>query len=159
MTNIINYSVTKYLPLTLIAIVNNMGPLVTIVLAFFILKERIKSFEVVMILLTLVGVLTVVIFTDPNTEDSSSASASTTLMIVLYTALFLNPFLVAGGSISMRKMKKFHDATVSFYLNLSIGVSSLIIILAFGANFTPIKNFDWQSWLLSIGTGLTAVTS
>ena len=62
MTNIINYSVTKYLPLTFIAIVNNMGPLVAIILAFFILKERIKGFEIVMIVLTVLGVLVVVIF-------------------------------------------------------------------------------------------------
>ena len=65
-TNIINYSVTKFLPLTLIAIVNNMGPLVTVVLAFFILKERIKTFEIVMILLTVGGVLTVVIGESPD---------------------------------------------------------------------------------------------
>ena len=66
MTNIINYSVTKYLPLTMIAIVNNMGPLVTLVLAFFLLKERIKGFEIVMIFLTVAGVLVVVIFADPS---------------------------------------------------------------------------------------------
>ena len=60
-TNIINYSVTKFLPLTLIAIVNNMGPLVTVVLAYFILKENLKLFEIVMITLTVGGVVTVIL--------------------------------------------------------------------------------------------------
>ena len=48
--------------MTLIAVVNNMGPLITLVLAFFILKERIKRFEILMILLTVGGVFIVIIF-------------------------------------------------------------------------------------------------
>ena len=64
-TNIINYSVTKFLPLTLIAIVNNMGPLVTVVLAYFILKENLKLFEIVMITLTVGGVVTVILTGQP----------------------------------------------------------------------------------------------
>ena len=39
MTNIINYSVTKYIPLTIISIVNNLSPIIVCVLAFLILKE------------------------------------------------------------------------------------------------------------------------
>ena len=65
MINIINYSVTKALPLTLIAVVNNMGPLITLVLAFFILKERIKRFEIMMLCLTVGGVLVVILFAQP----------------------------------------------------------------------------------------------
>ena len=61
MTNIINYSVTKYIPLTLIAIVNNMSPLICVILAFFILKERIKGFEILMIILTVGGIFIVVL--------------------------------------------------------------------------------------------------
>jgi len=61
-TNVINYSVTKYLPLTIIAIVNNMGPMITVVLAFCLLKERLKLFDVVCLVLTVGGVLIVVIF-------------------------------------------------------------------------------------------------
>ena len=39
MTNIINYSLTKYLPLTIISVVSNMSPIIVIVLAYLILKE------------------------------------------------------------------------------------------------------------------------
>ena len=159
MTNIINYSVTKYLPLTMIAIVNNMGPLVTLVFAYFLLKERIKRFEILMIALTVAGVLVVVISADPSASDSSTTATSSTFKYVLYGCLFCNPILVAGGSISMRKMKKFHEAVVSFYLNWSIGLTSLILVLALGLDFGVIARFDWVSWLLSIGTGLTALTS
>ena len=38
-TYIINYSVTKYIPLTIISVVNNLSPIIVIVMAFLILKE------------------------------------------------------------------------------------------------------------------------
>ena len=133
-TNIINYSVTKYLPLTLIAIVNNMGPLVTVILAYFLLKERIKRTEIIILILTVGGVVEVVSTGDPQ-ESTAASSISKTLLIIMYSCLFCNPILVAGGSIVMRKMKKFHPAVVSFYLNWSIGLISLAVILAMGANF------------------------
>jgi len=60
----INFSVTKYLPITIIAIVNNLSPLMVVVLAFFILKERIKKSDLVFLLMTLAGVLVMVAFQD-----------------------------------------------------------------------------------------------
>lgn len=158
LTNIINYSVTKYLPLTLIAIVNNMGPLIAVILAFFILKERLKCFELLMICLTVVGVFIVVFFQNPD-QSTTSAQASQALTYVLYGLMFINPILTAGGTISMRKMKKFHEAVVSFYLNLSIGVTSLVLVLVMGWGFDAIVAFDWVSWMLSFGTGFFALTS
>ena len=127
-TNVINYSVTKFLPLTMICIVNNMGPLVTVVLAFFLLKELIRCFEILMIVLTVAGVMVVTIYADPSAQTDFPPT-STSMKWVMIGALFCNPVLVAGGSISMRKMKKFHEAVVSFYLNWSIGISSLLVIL------------------------------
>jgi len=53
----------------------------------------------------------------------------------MYGALFLNPILAAGSSIAMRKMKKFHEAVVSWYLNWTITLSSLAVILIMGFGF------------------------
>ena len=157
-TNIINYSVTKFLPLTMIAIVNNLGPPITVLMAFLVLKERIKKFEVLMILLTVSGILIVVLFgeADPNSEQPDITQST---RYILFGILFFNPFLSAFGTISMRKMKKFHEAVVSFYLNWSIGFTSLAVILILNQGFEPIAKFDWVSWLLSFGTGLTGVSS
>jgi len=77
----------------------------------------------------------------------------------MYGALFLNPFLVAGGSISMRKMKKFHEAVVSFYLNWSILLSSLAVMLILRQGFHVYATWDWLDWLLSFVTGFFALTS
>ena len=158
--NIINFSVTKYLPLTFIAIINNLSPLIVVVLAFFILKERIKGFEIAMIVMTVIGVLIVVIFQDPAAaEASGQEEAGPVLNVILYIALFINPFLSAGGSIAMRKMKKFHLAVVSWYNNWAVGLTSLVVILCVSRDFSAIANFDWVSWLLSIATGFFAMSN
>ena len=58
--NSINYALTRYLPLSYLAIAVNMGPFVTLILAYFILHERITAFDVTMITLTIAGILVVI---------------------------------------------------------------------------------------------------
>ena len=59
----------------------------------------------------------------------------------------------------MRKMKKFNDSVVSWYLQWSVLISSLIVMLAQGLSFSIYKDFDWQSWVLVILTAATSVYS
>ena len=61
MTNIINYSLTKYLPLTIISVVSNMSPIIVIVLAYLILKEQVRKFDILMMALTLVGIFVIIL--------------------------------------------------------------------------------------------------
>lgn len=56
-TNTIGFSLTKYLPLTMIAIFGGLGPIFTVILAYLLLKETIKCFELVILLLSLAAVL------------------------------------------------------------------------------------------------------
>ena len=63
-------------------------------------------------------------------EDQDALSKSSLPIYVYYIALSCVPFLAAGGTIAMRKMKKFHSAVVSWYLNLALLGCSLIITLA-----------------------------
>ena len=160
-TNIVNYSVTKFLSLTFIAVVNNMGPPLTVLLCYFFLKERIAPFETAMLSLTVIGILLYAIagVSDTSEGETDRAQATKVMTIVMYVALCFNPIMSAVGTIAMRKMKKFHEAIVSFYLNIGIGVTALIVIWVMGSGFNPIANFDTASWLLSIGTGITGVSS
>ena len=57
MTNAILFGTAKYLPITVIAIINNLQPLVTVVLAYMLLKETIRRFEVVMVVLSVAAVV------------------------------------------------------------------------------------------------------
>ena len=100
-TNYINYYTTKFLPLTLIAIVNNLSPLVTVVLAFFLLKERITKFEMWITILMVSCVIIVVLSENPS---STTVQAQTDHLVttLLYASLLINPVLIASGSIAMR---------------------------------------------------------
>ena len=134
MLNVVEFSVVKYIPLTMISIVCNMSPLITIVFAFLLLKEKIKTFEVIMVILLIGGVVTVVTGVQADDSDQDT-DESTTLKYGIWAALFLAPFLEAAGSIAMRTMKKFHVAVVSWYLNWGILITSLILVLALGEGF------------------------
>ena len=52
-----------------------MSPLYTLVLAYFMLKERIACFEIAMIVITVCGIFEVVIFADSD-DDTSGDSYS-----------------------------------------------------------------------------------
>ena len=45
----------------MIAIVNNLGPPVTVLVAYIVLKEKLKKFEMLMVALTVAAILVVVI--------------------------------------------------------------------------------------------------
>jgi len=156
-TNLIQFSITKFLPATIISIVSNLAPIIVVILAFMILKEQIRRFDVLMIILTLVGIFVIILGGDDSEESSKSEPSFP--MWVCYLLLFFNPFLSASGTIAMRKMPKFGDATVGWYLQWATGIVALILILALGQGFTIYGKFDWQDWLYAFGTGFTSVYS
>ena len=80
-------------------------------------------------------------------------------MYIIYIVLLINPFLSSGGTIAMRKMKKFSEYTVSWYLNWSIGLTSLAVLAAtqYDYMFTAITYFDWKSWVMISCAGVCNV--
>ena len=111
--------------LTAIAIITSLNPLVTVVMAYLILKEKIQRFEIGVLFFSVIAIIAFSI-----TGDSEEAlSKSSTPIWVYYIALSTVPFLAAGGTIAMRKMKKFHEAVVSWYLNLALLGCSLTVLL------------------------------
>ena len=52
----------------MIAIVNNLGPPITVLCCFLILKEKLKLFEMIMVALTVAAILVVVIGGNDSTE-------------------------------------------------------------------------------------------
>ena len=78
----ISFSAAACIPLTMISIINNMSPLVTLILAFFILKERIKFFEVLMIVLLVSSVIVVILFSDDHDMDTSSTFSPTVVRVI-----------------------------------------------------------------------------
>lgn len=156
-TNMINYSVTKFIPLTIISVVANLAPIIVVVLAFLILKEVIRKFDLLMMMLTLLGIFGVIFGGDNENEDTDETPLFP--YFVLYILLMINPFLSAGGTIAMRKMSKFSDSVVSWYMQWSVLISSAIIMAATGLSFTIYGDWDWYSWVLAFLTGATSVYS
>jgi len=56
-SNFINYSVTKFIAASIVAVINQLSPIVTVVLAFFILKEVLKCFDSVIMGVNLLAIL------------------------------------------------------------------------------------------------------
>lgn len=158
--NSINYGLARYLPLSYLAIAVNMGPFVTLVLAYFMLHERITAFDVTMITMTVAGILVVITQREDETgDDRQQPQLSHMGKIFLYIGLVVMPVCSAGGNIAMRKMQKFHDAVVSWYLSWSLLIFSLLVVLVTGMGFGPIYEWDSTSWALAMGCGLFAFTS
>ena len=153
----ISYGLTKYLNLTVIAIVSNLAPLFTVVLAYMILKEKLKSFELTIMLLSLVCVILFSVFA--TSEEDSHRAKTSTPMWVLYASLATSPVLIAGGNIAMRKMKKFHNAVVAWYQSWAVLLVSITVILITQEGFEVFKTFDWRSWVLISLIGFFAVLS
>lgn len=114
----------------MIAIFGGLGPLFTVMLAYLILKESIKCFELNILLLSLAAVLSFSILGKKEDDEDEDSGAKTQIpMWLCYFLLALSPALSSGGIIAMRKMKKFHEAVVSWYLNWLLLASSLTMIL------------------------------
>lgn len=60
-TNVINFACAKVLPLSIIGIVNNMAPVVTVGLAYVFLGERLTLIQFIFLLLSVGGILTIII--------------------------------------------------------------------------------------------------
>ena len=78
----------------------NLAPLIVIVLAFLILKEEIRKFDLLIMVLTLLGTFAVILGGTATASDEQVAPAVP--YFVLYILLMLVPFLSAGGMIAMR---------------------------------------------------------
>ena len=76
----------------------------------------------------------------------------------MYLLLFLNPFLTAGGTIALRKVKKIHEYVISFWLNLTTLIINLIFVYVLGQNFMIVlQNMDGWSWFYSVMTGVFVI--
>ena len=91
-----------------------MAPIFVFIFAFFILREVIRRYDLFMMFLTLVGILAVILGSEKEKKDSDEEPPLP--MFVFYLLLLSNPMLSAGGQVAMRKMGKFNDSVVSWYL-------------------------------------------
>ncbi len=89
----------RALPLVLVAIVMNTMPLITAVLGYFILHEKLKVLEKICMIISFFGVAIMI------TGKESGLDSSIAYPIYAVVALFLNPFFSSLVTITLRSMR------------------------------------------------------
>lgn len=148
MTNILNYICAKNLPLVIISVVNNLTPLLTLFLCFILLKEKITKTDVVYMI---IAFLTTIPIVSGNFNDNKT----TGFLYIL--ALFFNCFLTSSGTITMREMRNLHEYVVSFYLNLTLLISSYLICIFFHNSFEILRHFTVKQHFIAFSLGLFVI--
>lgn len=87
-------------------------PMFTCLFAYWLLGERIKCHEVLMILLAFVAISMMIA---GGTDDSSSVKGGNKFATIM---LIFNPILIATGVICMRSLRKTNEWVVSACSNL-----------------------------------------
>ena len=154
---IINMFSSKYIPLTIIGVVNNLSPMVTVLLAFLFLGERLRVLDLVLLGLLAAGIFTIVLGASKtaNPQEKTISQAPW-----LYVALFINPFLVASGTIISRKLKHIHEYVNAVYVNLSTIIFNWLIMLTYHEKLLPVLgHFSAVDWVYTVMQGVCAVNN
>jgi len=155
LTQVINTFASKYIPLTIIGVTNNLSPLCTVVLAYIFLGERLKMLEIVFLGLLAAGIFTIVL---GASKTSNPKEKTITQAPWLYVALFINPLLVASGTIISRKIKHIHEYVAAVYINISTLLFNMAIMLSYKEKLLPVlANFSSLDWVCSVMQGICFV--
>jgi len=98
----IQYNAMKYFSVSTTGVVCSLTPLIACILAAILLKERLTFYTIFSVFVVLACVMMIIF---GATGDEAEAMNNNTLAVV---ALYAQPFLLAGGMIAARKMKKNH---------------------------------------------------
>jgi len=155
--NIINFTAAKYISSAIVGVVNQLSQVCCVVMCYFLLGETLSRKEIIFLALIVVCIIDIVVFAPSDPTNTSNKSI--TQLALLYLALFINPFLTAGGTIAMRKVGKLHEYVISFWLNLTTLFINLAIVYAFGGqNFKQVlNNFDGVCWFYTVLTGIFTI--
>ena len=74
---------------------NNFAPLITVILAWFLLAETITSFKIMQLLVAFAGAMMMILYAPPAKSEEPELIAN----VWNYVGLCLNPILVAYGTV------------------------------------------------------------
>ena len=85
----------QHIDVVIVSLVNNTIPVFVILLAFFLLKERLRKMECFFIALTFGAVIVIVLGQKPSESSETFNEAP-----FAYISLFCNPLISAGGQVA-----------------------------------------------------------
>ena len=148
----IQYNAMKYFSVSMTGVIYSFTPLVACMLAALLLKEKLTFYTIFSVVIVLSCVMMVLFGAEQN-----EAEAMETNNTALFT-LFAQPFLLGGGMIAARKMKKNHPLAVTCYSNLLLGTVSIIGVQCYEhINYDFLWTLSWASWLLITLAGIFTI--
>jgi drug/metabolite transporter (DMT)-like permease len=102
LSDTINYVCAAHLPLGIVGVINNLGPIVTVILAYFFLHERTGWSDAIFLFLSFLGCIAIVLGAKSDGSDYSTITEAPGM----YGALFTCPIMSGAGTIALRKMRK-----------------------------------------------------
>ena len=139
--------------------VNNCATFVIMLLGIILLRERASLSSFTMLLISFAATVLVLFGADvtgASTSDVNGSSGSGVLGLVF---LLANPVIIAVGMISMRSMRKMHEAVVTSYMNLMLLVVMMTVIVAQGSDLSPWSRFSVVDWVMLAFLATTNVGS
>jgi drug/metabolite transporter (DMT)-like permease len=150
----VNFMAVKFFKLTMVAMVINCAPFVSIFLAGPILGEKITLEGFLSLLFAFAGI-SLMILGSEGTETRPAYTPNT----LAYIALLCNPLCIASGTVAMRAMRKLNDNVVSAYMALLLFVVFLPISLISGENLGLWFSFSIVDWVCIIGISAGTIVS
>jgi len=144
----VNFMSAKYFPLTLVAMIINAAPLVTMLLAGPILGEKVTLSAWISLFSAFIAI-GLVILGGKTPEDAPVTAYTPTLFA--YIALIFNPLCISAGGIAMRAMRKLNDNVVSCYMALALLVIFTPICLINDFDLTIWYRFNITDWVCLVG--------
>jgi drug/metabolite transporter (DMT)-like permease len=133
-----------------------LSPLLTLIIAYLVLKETLKAPEIVNIIISFGGVLTIIYFSDRTKSDASDENVSLLMYVIAMLISVLSAVIVGILYVVIRKLKNIHYSLINGsygYLLLIISVSLWIIYRPLMGNIVE-YNITGEQWMYIIMIGL-----
>ena len=143
----------NYFNVSTVGIVCSLKPILACLFGLTILGERMGCRDFVFMSAIFTAVFLIIFGSE---GDQSESMKSNPLALV---ALISHPFLLAGGDIAMRKMRKMPEQLCSAYQNFSLTLLASFYMLASGLRFDFIWTLSSSAWLyLTLSCVFTIIT-
>ena len=139
------------LSLTVLSMDQYLQPIFVVLIAYFLLKEKLKFFEFLITTVTCIALGVIIYDRHKNNEDPIDFD-----QLMFYILLFIQVLLYSGGTVALRKLKKCHEIILIWYTNWVTLTCSLVLIYATGNDLSIIYRLNLGDWFLIV---LTVVSS
>jgi len=141
----------KYFNVSTVGIVCSLTPVFVCFIAYFMLGERMRHSDIFSLFAVIMAAMLVIC----GSEGEEKATEEVSFMALV--ALLAQPLLLAGGAVSMRKMRKMPEDLVSCYVNFTLAIGTSLVMYMTGEDFLFFLDFSPAMWVLIVITSALSV--